>query len=69
MLFEKINICDIISSFTLKIKRVNLMVQKSIDKGKMTWISWEKLCTPKACGRMGFKQLKLFNLAMLAKQG
>ena len=45
------------------------MVQKSIDKGKMTWISWEKLCTLKACGGMGFKQLKLFNLAMLAKQG
>ena len=53
----------------LKIKRVNFMVQKSVDKRKMMSISWEKLCTPKACEGMGFKQLKQFNLAMLAKQG
>ena len=35
----------------------------------MAWISWEKLCAPKACGGMSFKQLKQFNLAMRAKQG
>ena len=39
------------------------------EERKMAWISWEKLCTPKACGGMGFKQLKQFNLAMLAKLG
>ena len=35
----------------------------------MARICWENLCAPKAYGCMGFKQLKQFNLAMLAKQG
>lgn len=33
------------------------------------WTSWDKLCAPKACGDMGFKQLKPFNMSLLAKQG
>ena len=42
--------------------------QKDKEK-KLAWVSWEKLCTPKSEGRMGFKDLKAFNLALLAKQG
>ena len=39
------------------------------DERKIAWLSWEKLCEPKCNGGMGFKQLKQFNLALLAKQG
>lgn len=41
----------------------------SIDKRSLHWISWQKLATPKSQGGMGFRDLHLFNLALLGKHG
>jgi hypothetical protein len=34
----------------------------------MHWLAWEKLTLPKNNGDLGFRNLYLFNLAMLARQ-
>ncbi|KAL5550507.1 hypothetical protein UlMin_000683 [Ulmus minor] len=38
------------------------------EKQMMHWCTWEKLCSHKLDGGMGFRYLRLFNKAILAKQ-
>ena len=41
---------------------------KKKDERKLHWIKWDKLCTTKAEGWLGFRNLHSFNIALLAKQ-
>jgi hypothetical protein len=54
--------------------QINSMISRFFwaaqDKeNKIHWLSWEKLTMEKEKGGLGYKDLYMFNLAMLAKQG
>ena len=38
------------------------------DRRKIHWVKWGVMCDPKCEGGMGFKELSLFNEALLAKK-
>ncbi|CAH9077124.1 unnamed protein product [Cuscuta epithymum] len=39
-----------------------------LDQRGLRWRKWESLCRPKKAGGLGFRRVRDFNLAMLAKQ-
>jgi hypothetical protein len=47
----------------------NFWWSSSLDRRSLHWVSWDVLSAPKEKGGMGFRDLELFNLAMLGKHG
>ena len=63
-------------SFSLLPKSLNNTINSTLAKywwsqikneRKIHWIHWKKLCCPKNKGGMGFRDIHVFNLTMLAK--
>ncbi|XP_058009480.1 uncharacterized mitochondrial protein AtMg00310-like [Hevea brasiliensis] len=47
----------------------NFWLGNKVDEGKQYWVAWDKVCTLKLKGGIGFKNLESFNYVLLVKQG
>jgi hypothetical protein len=55
-------------------KRINSLISKfwwghQHNTTKAAWMRWDSMGKPKSSNGMGFRDLEVFNLALLAKQG
>jgi len=57
------NLCDEISRMICR-----YWWAQQDKENKIHWLSWETLCSRKDKGGLGYRDLHLFNLAMLARQ-